>query len=599
MDLVSVTKNTDTLLYIREENNILEIVKLPALGAPSFVKGFQVDGPFEGAYTRTGGSIPSQDHLFVFLADRIQVLNVTDPEKIQVVAEPNIAEAQAITLTGSFAYVLKKGAMVVLDASNYTIPATVPLEGDYQLLGIKRSIDKNRIVLGKKDSVTGKYVAYRLVSVNTSGGGISDMGTDTPLSRGYDSLSLNESAQYIEGISEGVPYLFDLSLNTEVAIKGVDSKSMMDFSVLDSKLLFLEKNQVKKFDWQMSDAKELVLSHEKAAGWPGSIAKFGIPSEFQLFLVTADKSGANYYETDNLKSRLLKPYSLPHIGDFKKVKIGLYGLYFLDSSASKIYLRKWDGAFSELTPISVLKPEDMDISATSDGDTLAILNKSKLKGESTATFFSIDKAGVAKKKTAYNVPLSSSLRIVTDGEVLVSACGTSGLCLIKIQAPDPELKGLARGPSVLTTKIKTAMDAGEAVAQSVLLSPGGKLALTYYTSSSGVFVSLTDLSLDNPVEAGVIPLPNTSVSQFEGLSFSHGGKRVLIPSDEGLLVYDIKDIKNPIHVFKWAVGKIDQVDVTNRGQTFCVGLSGKGILCADYQEAAAPTTPQPADESPQ
>ncbi|EKD42041.1 MAG: hypothetical protein ACD_73C00359G0002, partial [uncultured bacterium] len=151
-------------------------------------------------------------------------------------------------------------------------------------------------------------------------------------------------------------------------------------------------------------------------------------------------------------------------------------------------------------------------------------------------------------------------------------------------------KGLARGGAASVVKIKSQTPSPQLLANAVGVSPDEKKAYAYYESGSGSFISVIDLKTNN--ESGIIPLMNVSRLQFEGMSFAQGGKKILIPSDEGLLVYDLKDPKNPTILFTWPIGKVEQVDVTNRGQSFCVSLGQKGLECADFQ--APETTPAPA-----
>jgi len=82
-------KGTDELLlYIEESRHILEIIRLPKGASPEVVKSFQVDGPFD--------FFPHASELFVYLSDRVQILDLSRPEEVSVISEiflPTIRQA--------------------------------------------------------------------------------------------------------------------------------------------------------------------------------------------------------------------------------------------------------------------------------------------------------------------------------------------------------------------------------------------------------------------------------------------------------------------------------------------------------------------------
>jgi hypothetical protein len=114
------------------------------------------------------------------------------------------------------------------------------------------------------------------------------------------------------------------------------------------------------------------------------------------------------------------------------------------------------------------------------------------------------------------------------------------------------------------------------------LAPDGSKVYAYYESANGSFVSIIDAIAKPAQEVGLLSLIGVSAGQFEGLSFAQGGQKLLLPGDEGVFAFDMSDSKNPSLLYKWPLGKSYQIDITNKGQSFCVSLGEQGIECADF-----------------
>ncbi|EKD41348.1 MAG: hypothetical protein ACD_73C00757G0001, partial [uncultured bacterium] len=117
----------------------------------------------------------------------------------------------------------------------------------------------------------------------------------------------------------------------------------------------------------------------------------------------------------------------------------MLGVYLIDAKTDKVFLRKWDGTFSELTLLSALKLNDFDVGLAGDTDVLmGITAKAKSKTDSTLHIYNIDKTGVAKKKSSFIVPVSSSLKILAQGSKVLLACGAEGICLADLSVESSE-----------------------------------------------------------------------------------------------------------------------------------------------------------------
>jgi len=112
--------------------------------------------------------------------------------------------------------------------------------------------------------------------------------------------------------------------------------------------------------------------------------------------------------------------------------------------------------------------------------------------------------------------------------------------------------------------------------------PDERKALVYYEVEKETQIAVISLDENSVRELVILPKLNLSLSQFRGLTFSAGGKKVIFPTEEGISVFNFSVPETPVLLFKWDVGKIEFVDVTNRGQTLC--MAGPiGGACAAFK----------------
>lgn len=152
---------------------------------------------------------------------------------------------------------------------------------------------------------------------------------------------------------------------------------------------------------------------------------------------------------------------------------------------------------------------------------------------------------------------------------------TQKITLEAMASGDPEAENAA-----LKSKIKPGNEGTQIL--DVRPAPNKKLAYALYKTEENLSLGVIDLNPPSPVELSVIK--NVELESLQGISFSKGGNSLILPTKQGLSVYDMTNPKTPKELYQWKIGPATFVDVTDRGRTVCAAVGEIGIECARFKE---------------
>jgi len=217
----SIQKGKERILYILEKENILEIIRVTSEGVASVLKSFQVEGSFSVSLVppalapdQKGGLTDSTHQIFVYLKDRIQVLNATDIKNIHVLYELPVAGVSQAYPLDDYLYISREGALDVANRSEQSIHSSIAIGAPFKILG---HFVKNRItylVLTFSSDGNNNQVTIQLMPLAQVEGGIADVGQSIQLTA--DRVSWDSKGSTILLLHQGQLALYDLNKNLEM-----------------------------------------------------------------------------------------------------------------------------------------------------------------------------------------------------------------------------------------------------------------------------------------------------------------------------------------------------------------------------------------------
>ncbi|MBI2340269.1 MAG: hypothetical protein HYU99_07895 [Deltaproteobacteria bacterium] len=593
-----------SLVYTAERGNIFEILsspiasRAPAAGQPpQILKTFEVGGNFDIE--------PTLNQLFVYLPDKIQILDLNDLNKVQVIAEVPLGGASQMMVLGGAYYVVHGSNLTLVEVETLSTLADVPIGTPFRILGQRKEADpaggaeRNYLICLLASKETGKGTALQWMPMALDGlgadpaWGITDLGKRVDLASSVDDVVADRDRPFLYFLREGVLSVFDLSSRTELkgpqtplgTIRAVHGGGGVVFAASDDAL--------GRFEFPPSSgesqktAKILPLASLIEAVW--------LPSSETALVVNPLFFSRPFLPAGPVPSETggLKPLFLPKNQKAKFVRgFSFDGAVFLyDEISGKFFLVKADFSAAPALPAAPAKPaasalpgvQELNLAGQNivgmdmgtDGKTNYLYltaAKKDGKGETALTVYNFQSPLLVKKMGGLPFPEIGGVSAYGGATRVAVACGSGGVCLVDVGTE-------RKKPKMLTTVVSSQK---EAKAVEVKVSPDEKVLYAFYERDGGVFISLVNLTTDPPMEASIIPNLKMTASQFRGISFSAGGKILLLPGDEGLSIYNVTNPKNPIFIYRWPVGKVFHADVANRGKTVCAALGPKGLECGEF-----------------
>lgn len=612
-------------LYVKEKGDVLEIVQLSKEGSPKILKSFEVDGPFDIVLGRpllpSSGSKeePASPRLFVYLPQKVQILDLRDLTQVKVIAElPLPGVSQMIALDDYF-YAVHRTSLNVIDSQNLSTRASIPVGTKFRILGEKTEGDRSFLVLALQSSRNKKWHLLQFMPLVSGGGGISDLGQGIAIKPEADEIIVDWDQPYLYFLRSGNLSLFSLKRRIELASE--NETAIKDINLVQGGggvVFAVSEGKFGRFEYQLAGeaepkpetgkrdkkAREEALKvpdipaladvpaeekkkpdfewvKEKITRFPGRVHQVLLPGSNSVLLVNGLSSkealAPPFYfsKTFSTDTANLSPLNLSK-GDkrqFSLFKVTDYGILAYDQLSGKIALIKKDFSSIEEIKLAGQPLVGMD-TALDKGDYLYLaVTKKEDKGEVALVAYKVESAKLVKKVGSLSFEEIGGIKIYNGGQKALVACGTQGVCVVDI--------GTGRAKPALLSSIPTSQK--EAITLEVAVSPREKMAYAFSKNKGAAFISIINISADPPAEVAVIPNVSMTREQFRGLTYSAGGRRLLLPQERGLVVYDVKDPKKPTREFTWPIGRAFYADVINRGKTVCVALGKKGVECGNFE----------------
>lgn len=605
-ELATQKSEDEIVLYVKEDGNILEIVSLPKGKGPEIVKSFQVDGPFDFS--------KSSRQLFVYLADRVQVLDLSKPEDVNVLFEIPVAGAHQAYSLGDYLYIAQGSNLNVVSKKSLSVLSSIPLDTNFEIVGNKAEKGTDHLILALKSPKSGKIKTIQFMTLVSGGGGVADFGQGVELEKDVDEIFLNEDQLYLTLLSEGKLGLFDLK--NRVELKGPDAPiASLKLAQGGGGVIFAASStSFGRFEYQISQPpkspasakpdkkKEPVkdkdssakpdvaglavdappekkppsykFQNEKIVPLAGSVSGFlllGNDSALLINNLAKDHAGVAplfYSKSFSTNTSHLNPLWIPNKdpADFTLVRPTKYGVFLYDAKKEKVFLVKND--FSAVVPlnVSVKSIVGMDIGSDGKSDYLYLTTTDSLVS------YKIESTGSVSKKGSLTLKEAGGLRVFNKGKKAIVACGSGGVHIVELSSGANQMKLVNTIPSSIPkTKV---LD--------VVLSPNKKIAYLFVERSGENHITLFDLKASEPSEISDIKNISMDQKQFRGITFSAGGNKLIVPNRKGLRIFDVKNPKKPTLLFDWPLGRVNFADVTNRGMIVCAALGENGVECGEF-----------------
>lgn len=583
------------LIYVAEKENLLEIITFPSPAVPSeILKTFEIGGPFEVE--------PDSNRLFVYLTDKIQILDLKDLNKVAVIAEAPLGGVSEMAVFGGYYYVVHGTSLTIVEGESLSVLASLPLGSPFKILGKRDETDGSHLLLLLQSPQTGKRQTLRWMPLAADGSGITDQGKSFGFTSAVDEAVPDRDQPYLYLLRDGVLSVFDFSRQIEMTIpsstpvrdiraidggKGIvfaaSSAALGRFGYLSPQAVPLEAPVTKPQQTSppplagaTSESKKpesLVWKSEKTIPLAGSVEMLWLPSH-DTALFAGDSL---FYSRSFLTGTSVLTPLKPPKNQTMKFTLGLsYGgtIFLFDETSGKVFLVKSD--FSGLQEVALAAQNIVGMERGSDGKGdylyLAVAKKDG-RGETALLAYQFQSPLMVKKIGSLSFEEIGGFGLYAGSTRAVAACGSAGVCLADV--------GTERNKIKLLTTVASSQKGAKAV--EVKVSPDEKAAYVFYEKADGAFISIVDLSGDAAKELAVIPNVKMTASQFRGITFTSGGKILLMPDDEGLAVYNVGNPKNPVFAYRWPVGRAFHADVTNRGKTVCVALGANGVECGSFE----------------
>lgn len=592
-EITPLTTEAETYLFVEEDAFVLEIVKLASGAKPQVVLSFKADGPVEGPFEVMTGSVKTHQ-LLVALSDKVQILDVGNLQAIKVLSEPAVTQATQVWPVGGFLYVARGKTLQVVNAGTGAVLASVPVDADFKILGLREEGGALNLLAALKSATTGKWQTIQYIPLVAGGGGVQDLGQGVEIVGGADDVAYDSSKPQIVFVREGKPGLFDVLKKGEVPVAPVALSPLKTARMSQGVFYAVGSSGYGRYELEIPPEAPAATAppptaglaqapaptahwiNEKIIHYPTSVEAVALPGS-DLLLVAGGQPlsvHSSLYAAPSFSSGIsaLQPIAAPVASPprYTLVRTGGAGTYFYDEAAHKIILVRKDLS-TDWFDLGGITATGLDVFPDARGDIFYVTGS---KGGPASVFALAPGASHDVKMLAtLQLDEASGIKLFDKGRRALVGCGARGACALDLDSAKPNMK-------VLTTLAPVHKDAR---VTEVSLSPDENLAYLFFESASGKIISIVSLKAAPPAEVGVIPQVAVDRIQFGRLSFSAGGQKLLLPGDNGLNVYDMKNPKAPTLSFSWPVGKVMGVDVTGRGKIVCAALGGKGAVCGQLQ----------------
>lgn len=599
VEVKRVEKNNKTYLYLKEETNVLEILELksdPNSHSLSEINSFVVDGNFYWIHPEL---------LVIFLKEKIQFLDFTDPNNIKIINETPVAGVESAFIVKKNLFLSRNGFLDILDLDKFNVTSSVRIGKKFDFLGVVEMEGKKKLLLSclsKENHLQG--IQYLQLEDDLSK--INDFGEKVVIKDELQDVSVDLTNQIIIGreVEEpkeiqiySIPYRRNLrgSLNTEshflewkvfgsdlyivspkeISIFGIDlnlgvisqSESIQDFLNQPS-----QNTPLAQIGAQKKIRDEYALSVKQKLDLMSDSRKVALLNANHLIIVenTKDETNQKIFVSKNLSQdefTLSEPTTSVSTR-YDKLLVTSFGLLMHSKLTKEIYFLDTDFSQVKTLPIKVNNLFSWQNFQYEDKEFLALTSFDKNNNQKYLVSF-------YELKSPTEINLAHSLSYTQIPFVLYIP-ETQIIVITNEKMDLYSWDDINQSKSQPTPEESIDIKALNLDFISIKLSPAKDTlyALTKKKERYVIFVmSLIDIKEHTTLEDFDI-----TPSQFQGSSFSKRGRLFILPSSEGTLFYDMTRLDEVHEVAHWPVPS-EYVDLADKGEFICVALGYQGVYC--------------------
>lgn len=628
------TRDGKIYIYIKEENNVLEIMELDVVEADKKINvslkdavSFDVGGDFFWL---------SANEFVVLLADRIQILDFANFNDIRITQEIALGQVQDVLSQDGILFLSRQGSLEAFDRTQNKHVLSLKVGRDFRFGGLKDTPNSKQLVLTFVNS-KGHFKGFTTLSMPknlTQISGFDEIITlPQPLKNPHMDLSQNLLIGRETNNKSAPLALYSTTHNRILRGELSQKQDLVTWALLDGKLYLVTPqaisiNSINLKNDVIANARELEKHIQKTSSGPKPLAQLGmsklVEDEYtvtpqktiafmadarQVFLldenhlaIFENRIGENVHQvlsTDHFMDEdfILKETTQSEALFYDKVKTTDIGLLAYSQKQAKIYFT--DVNFTSLTalPITVQDLISWSVFSTIEGEILVLSSKNPLNPAPASTPPAKTKitkpvkaiTPVPQPATNYTIefyllksPTEVSLiRQISRAEkpfVFI----TDDQNLMVLTDGELEIFSLDFAKNFATTSLDKIKFYEQHPVLDAKLSPRGDriYALVKQEDRLKILVQSTT----NPTHRTMLKDFEILPEHFAGSTFSKGGQLYILPTLEGTLFYDMSELGDKDEdariVANWPEPSWG-VDVAKGGRYMCVALGPKGVYCGE------------------
>ncbi|EKD50384.1 MAG: hypothetical protein ACD_62C00557G0005 [uncultured bacterium] len=632
VDIKKTTTNNQTFLYVKEEQNNLEVFTLaPLKNQPdqltlTGIKAFEVQGQFDWFNDTT---------LIITLPGKLQFLDIANLNEIKLIAEVPIGNTTQAFPVGKFLFIARQDNLDIVSLEKFDLASTVRIGNPFRIMDVIKEQNKAKLLLAlldKQGNITG--LQYLRLSEDLSS--IADFGDKITLPIAMSQFSYCPQQGLILGreaatdiitplqlfslahqrnlrgslstetkisswaFNQGFLYLIDsnglsknqLTLDPKVISQSTSAQNVLEHKTGNVPLAQLGAIKLVKDEYTIAEVTELAYSADARKVVlldQDHFALFELSSLSPIdnVLTTTTFSAENF----SLKSpEVAAPYH------FERILTTDFGVLLYSQKAQELFLMDVD--FTQIKPLGINVNEliSWTVFSAQNKDILALTTTTSNPQQKTQTH----EVRFYQVKTPTDIPLLKTLPYsekpfvfyVPDNQLVILTKTQMDLYSLSQLLEEDEVVENAEdlAPVVATSENKTETDNAQTIkpiesvplktlSQDILqakLSPACNkiFALVQSQKRYQILVfDIFDLTSNTLIkDFEIVP------SQFEGASFAWHGRIFILPTAEGTLFYDVTDLANVRELASWPVPSY-HVDTARQGQFICVAQGYQGVQC--------------------
>lgn len=599
-DIVHVEQGEKNRLYVTQDEQVLEIfdiVKNEGKTSLQFVASFDVEGPFSWLDSET---------LLVFLKDALQVVDFSNLDAVKVKKEIPVGNITSKLILQKYLYLARDEFLDIVNLENFETTASLRIGQPYKFLGAIRKNETNTLNLALLNSDK-KVTGIQTLTLAKNLSGITDLGSAHFFKKPLQDVStdLKNNLLFAKD-SQGKSKALVFSIDEKKFLRGpLDQQSAVIQTYAFEDLLFVihndeiaeykltlnpdvikspaevstnapvEKPALAQIGSDITLKNEYNLEKTNRLDFANTAHQVFLLDQNHLVIVETQNDKQNMVTTQNLTAddHTLKTVDLPdaqNLSHFLSTPFGLLGLaqngqvYFLDVFFKGF--QKLDLNFKNLNSWIVFKQNDHFV----------LLAVTKQLSENKTEQWQLE---FYKLLSPDNI--ESTKKLTLNSQSFLSYMGFDLLAVVSQNQIDYySISDLSNPIKVDNKTQKLAVDG---LLTQIKPTPKRDFLLTLQRKDQQNHLQVYDFK--NPAKPFEIAISHLSPNQFNGISFTEGGRVLIIPTNDGLHFYDLSLAVLSTEQSKWLIGHWPEpsefADVANKGQWTCVARGNRGTTCGD------------------